>query len=95
MMKRTEIEIVDQNPLIPATAHNLLMTITNLSFFDSHYTGYTLSTNSNFIEFSNDMNWFYVIFSNEPFNSINPSRDSVASLKSSKAILFFLPYHLL
>mgnify|MGYP001273329047 CR=1 FL=1 len=67
----TEIEIIDQNPLIPSTDHNLLMTITNLSFFDSHYTGYTLSSNSNFIEFSNDMNWFYVLFLNEPYEDLN------------------------
>jgi len=67
----TEIEIIDQNPLNPGSEHNLLMTITNLSFFDSHYTGYTLSSNSNFIEFSNDMNWFYVLFSNEPYEDLN------------------------
>ena len=36
--------------------------ISNNSFFDSHYTGYSLSSNSQNIEFSLSENWFYVIF---------------------------------
>ena len=64
----TDIEILgDNNIYTSESTFNLLITETNLSDFDSHYTGYSLSSNSPYIEFSLDENWFYVIFSGETY----------------------------
>ena len=67
----TDLEIMNEDPLVPGSEHSLLITETNLSFFDAHYAGYTIYSNSNYIELGSDMNWFYVIFSNEPYEDLN------------------------
>ena len=63
----TDIDILGDNIYLAGATYDLLITETNLSDFDSHYTGYTLSSNSDFIEFSLEENWFYVIFAGETY----------------------------
>ena len=63
----TDIDILGDNIYLAGATYDLLITETNLSDFDSHYTGYSLSSNSDFIEFSLEENWFYVIFAGDTY----------------------------
>ena len=58
----TDIDIIGTDNLFePGSEHSLSISVINNSFFDSHYTGYNLSSNSQNIQFSLSENLFYVI----------------------------------